>query len=200
MLSWEMCLRGFGASSRSSSAIRSIVPSTGALATVVTSNRAGEGSNAGLGLGMRSVSFHVEGVVDRARTRVRSAATVSAAIWSSACAGSVITWMRSHSTLSGAIPIARWIVGTSCSASQRIRCDSGLGVGPAAVGEHVYESGAAVVCHLELFAEQLDRVAGERGATAGLDPGDERQRPRAVGEQRDAVSEQGGGAAAADLP
>ena len=42
-------------------------------------------------------------------------------MWSSAWAGSVITWTASHSTLSGAVPIARWIVGTSCSASQRIR-------------------------------------------------------------------------------
>ena len=77
--------------------------------------------------------------------------------------------------------------------------DSGLGVGPASVREHVHESGAAGVCHLELLAEQLDRVAGERGAAAGLDPGNERQRSRPVGEQGDAVAEQGGGAAPADL-
>jgi len=48
-----------------------------------------------------------------------------------------------------------------------------------------------------VLAEQLDRVAGERGAAAGLDGGDERQRPRAVGQQCDAVAEQSGGAASA---
>jgi len=72
MLSWEMCLRGLGASSRSPSAIRSIVPSTGALATVVTSNRAGEGSNAGLGLGMRWCPF-TRRVLQVARARGRAA-------------------------------------------------------------------------------------------------------------------------------
>jgi len=56
---------------------------------------------------MRPVSFQVEGVVGRVRVRARSAATVSAAMWSSAWAGSVMTWIRSHSTLSGAIPIER---------------------------------------------------------------------------------------------
>jgi hypothetical protein len=57
----------------------------------------------------------------------------------------------------------------------------------------------AGVCHLEVLAEQLDRVAGERGAAAGLDPGDERQRPTPVGQQRDTVAEQSGGAAPAHL-
>ena len=33
-----------------------------------------------------------------------------------------MTVMRSHSTDSGAIPMLRWIVGTACSASQRIFC------------------------------------------------------------------------------
>ena len=133
------------------------------------------------------------------RRRARSAATVSAAMWSSAWAGSVITVMRSHSTDSGAIPIERWIVGTPSSASDRIRSHAGAGVRPAAVGEHVDEPGAAWVGHLELLADELDRVAGERGAAAGADPGHEWQRPAAVGEQRDAVAEQGGGAASADL-
>ena len=135
----------------------------------------------------------------RVRVRARSAATVSAAMWSSAWAGSVMTWIRSHSTLSGAIPIERWIGGDVVFGEPADPCDSGLGVGPASVREHVHESGAAGVCHLELLAEQLDRVAGERGAAAGLDSGNERQRPRPVGEQGDAVAEQGGGAASADL-
>jgi hypothetical protein len=46
MLYAESCLRGLSASSRSASGTRSIVPSTAAWATVVTSNRAGQGSDA----------------------------------------------------------------------------------------------------------------------------------------------------------
>jgi len=90
----------------------------------------GGGQQRGVGVGHAVVSFHEEGVAGRPGTRARSAAMVSAAMWSSAWAGSVITWMRSHSTLSGAIPIDRWIVGTSCSASQRIRST------PACVSAH----------------------------------------------------------------
>ncbi len=90
-------------------------------------------------------------------------------------------------------------MGTSCSASQRIRVTPAWVSAHAPSREQVEESGAAGVGHLELLAEQLDRVAGERGPAAGLDPGDERQRPCAVGEQRGAVAEQGGGAASADL-
>ena len=120
-------------------------------------------------------------------------------MWSSAWAGSVITWMRSHSTLSGAIPIDEVDRGDVVLGEPADPRDSGLGVRPAAVTQDIDEAGAAGVGHLELLAEQLDRVAGERGPAAGLDPGDERQRPRAVGEQRGAVAEQGGGAASADL-
>ena len=147
-----------------------------------------------LPFGERLVSGRAGGAGGRA-----SAATVSAAMWSSACAGSVITVMRSHSTDSGAIPMLRWIVGTPSSASHADPLDPGAGVRPAAVGEDVDEPGAARVGHLELVGDELDRVAGERGAAAGADPGNERQRPGAVGEQRGAVAEQGGRAAAADL-
>ena len=199
MLSWVMCLRGLGASSSSSSATRSMVPSTGACGDGGDVEQGGGGQQGGVGVGHAVVSFQVEGVVGRVRVRARSAATVSAAMWSSAWAGSVMTWIRSHSTLSGAIPIERWIVGTLCSASQRTRATPAWVSAQPPSREHVHESGAAGVCHLELLAEQLDRVAGERGAAAGLDPGNERQRSRPVGEQGDAVAEQGGGAASADL-
>ena len=107
--------------------------------------------------------------------------------------------MRSHSTDSGAIPIDEVDRRDVVLGEPADPFDSGLGVGPAAVGEDVDESGAAGVGHLELVGDELDRVAGERGAAAGPDPGDERQRARAVGEQRGAVAEQGGGAASADL-
>ena len=116
-------------------------------------------------------------VCARAALRAVSAATVSAAMWSSACAGSVITVMRSHSTDSGAIPMLRWIVGTPSSASRPDPLDAGSGVGPAAVGEDVDEPRAAGIGHLELVGDELDRVARERGAATGADAGDERQRP-----------------------
>ena len=166
---------------------------------VVTSNRAGEGSSAGLGLGMRSVSFHVEGVAGRARVRARSACD--------GVGGDVVERLGGVGDHVDAVALH----AEGCDRDREVDRgdvvfgepadprDSGLGVGPAAVTQDIDEAGAAGVCHLELLAEQLDRVAGERGPAAGLDPGHERQRPRPVGEQRGAVAEQGGGAASADL-
>ena len=128
-----------------------------------------------------------------------SAATVSAAMWSSACAGSVITVMRSHSTDSGAIPMTEVDRRDAELGEPPDPLDPGAGVRPAAVGEHVDEPGAARVGHLELVGDELDRVAGERGAAAGADPGNECERLVSVGQQRGAVAEQRGRAPAADL-
>ncbi len=56
-------------------------------------------------------------------------------------------------------------------------------------------------CYLPIVLDRLslDRVAGERGAAAGPDPGNARQWHGAVGEQLSTVAEQGGRAAPADL-
>ena len=117
---------------------------------IVTSNRAGRGSRAGLGFGIVGAPSRcgVQWVRARLRRAV-SAATVSAAMWSSACAGSVITVMRSHSTDSGAIPIDEVDRRDAELGEPPDPLDAGSGVGPAAVGEDVDEPWAAWVGHLE---------------------------------------------------
>ena len=57
----------------------------------------------------------------------------------------------------------------------------------------------AGVVELELLGAQAERVTAERGAAAGADPGYERQRPAAVGEQFGAVAEQRDRASPAEL-
>ena len=64
---------------------------------------------------------------------------------------------------------------------------------------HVYEPWTLGVVELELLCAQADRVAAERGAAAGPDPGHQRQRPAAVGEQFGAVAEQRDRASPAEL-
>jgi hypothetical protein len=71
--------------------------------------------------------------------------------------------------------------------------DPGPRVAPAAVGEHVDEPGAARVRHLELAGDKLDCIPGERGPAAGLDPGDERQRPPQMFAQEPQEGERGQG-------
>ena len=84
------------------------------------------------------------------RRRARSAATVSAAMWSSAWAGSVITVMRSHSHRQRRDPDAEVDRRDAELGELADPLDAGSGVGPAAVGEDVDEPGAARVGHLEL--------------------------------------------------
>ena len=74
---------------------------------------------------------------------------MSAAMWSSACAGSVITVMRSHSTDSGAIPIDEVDRRDAVLGEPPDPFHPGAGVGPAPVGQHVDEPGTARVGHLE---------------------------------------------------
>ena len=205
MLSWESWRRGLGASSRSSSATRSSTPSTVRWRDVgdVEQRRRGRQRRvAGRGVGVGHAGLLSGGVVGVRRRRVAAcrAATVSAAIWSSAWAGSVMTWMRSHSTAERLDPDAQVdrrdvVVGEpadplrrrpACPTSRRLRARRRSGGG----------AGWSSPAGRRRARSRRRRTRSRRRSGS---PGTSAHRLGAVGQQLDAVAEQRGGAAPVDL-